>query len=76
MLLERLPDRLSLSVRDEGPGIPEGRLDQAARDGRLGVAESIRGRIADLGGTADLVTGAFGTEWEFTVPVPAVRSAP
>jgi signal transduction histidine kinase len=76
VLLERLPDRLSLSVRDEGPGIPDGRLDQAAHEGRLGVAESIRGRIADLGGTADLVTGAFGTEWEFTVPIPAVRSAP
>ena len=26
VLLEELPDRLSLSVRDEGPGIPEGRL--------------------------------------------------
>jgi signal transduction histidine kinase len=68
VLLEELPDRLSLSVRDEGPGIPEGRLDQAAREGRLGVSESIRGRVADLGGTADLVTGSFGTEWEFTVP--------
>jgi len=68
VLLEELPDRLSLSVRDEGPGIPEGRLDEAEREGRLGVSESIRGRVADLGGTADLVTGSFGTEWEFTVP--------
>jgi len=68
VLLEELPDQLSLSVRDEGPGIPEGRLDQAAREGRLGISESIRGRVADLGGTADLVTGSFGTEWEFTVP--------
>lgn len=68
VLLEELPDRLSLSVRDEGPGIPEGRLAEAAREGRLGVSESIRGRIADLGGTAELDTGSFGTEWEFTVP--------
>jgi signal transduction histidine kinase len=68
VLLEELPDRLSLSVRDEGPGIPEGRLDQAVQEGRLGVSESIRGRVADLGGTAELVTGSFGTEWEFTLP--------
>jgi signal transduction histidine kinase len=68
VLLEELPDRLSLSVRDEGPGIPAGRLDEAAREGRLGVCESIRGRVADLGGTAELATGPFGTEWEFTVP--------
>jgi signal transduction histidine kinase len=76
VLLEELPDRLSLSVRDEGPGIPEGRLDQAAREGRLGVSESIRGRVADLGGTADLVTGSFGTEWEFTVPRAGHQAGP
>ena len=69
VLLEAFPDRLSLSVRDEGPGIPDGRLDEAAREGRLGVVESIRGRIEDLGGTADLASGSFGTEWEFTVPL-------
>ena len=30
--------------------------------------QSIRGRVADLGGTVELVTGSFGTEWEVTVP--------
>ena len=40
----------------------------AAADGRLGVSESIRGRIADLGGTATLTTSSAGTEWEFVVP--------
>jgi signal transduction histidine kinase len=68
VLLEDLGDRVVVTVRDEGPGIPAGRLEQAAADGRLGVAESIRGRISDLGGTAELTTGSFGTEWEFTVP--------
>ena len=53
MLLEELPDRVEVTVRDEGPGIPEGRLAQAEREGRLGVVESIRGRIADLGGHGD-----------------------
>jgi signal transduction histidine kinase len=68
VLLQDFPDRVELSVRDDGPGIPAGRLEDAAAQGRLGVSESIRGRIADLGGTADLVTGSFGTEWELVVP--------
>jgi signal transduction histidine kinase len=76
VLLEELPDRVEVTVRDEGPGIPEGRLAQAEGEGRLGVVGSIRGRLADLGGTATLATGSFGTEWELSVPrtPPAVRS--
>jgi signal transduction histidine kinase len=70
--LQAFPDRVEESVRDVGPGIPAGRLDEAADQGRLGVLESIRGRITDLGGTAQLVTGDFGTEWELVVP----RSGP
>jgi signal transduction histidine kinase len=69
VLLEAFPHRVVVSVRDEGPGIPAGRLEAAQADGRLGVAESIRGRIADLGGTAELTTGTYGTEWELSVPV-------
>ncbi|WP_245750281.1 MacS family sensor histidine kinase [Nocardioides terrae] len=68
VLLEAFPDRVELSVRDDGPGIPPGRLETAAETGRLGVRESIRGRIEDLGGTATLVTGELGTEWELVVP--------
>ena len=71
VLLQAFPDRIELSVRDDGPGIPPGRLEEAAEQGRLGIVESIRGRITDLGGTAELVTGAFGTEWELVVPRPA-----
>ena len=69
LLLEAEDDGYRLSVRDDGPGIPEGRLARAAEAGHRGVADSIRGRIAGLGGTADLHTGTDGTEWEFTVPL-------
>lgn len=68
VFLEDLDDTVELSVRDEGPGIPAGRLEAAEAEGRLGVTGSIRGRIADLGGSAEVTTGAHGTEWEFVVP--------
>lgn len=68
VLLEDLGDRVEVSVRDEGPGIAAGRLASAAAEGRLGVVESIRGRVRDLGGTATLDSGGYGTEWTFTVP--------
>lgn len=69
VLLEGLPDSVEIYVRDEGPGIPEGRLEQAAADGRLGVAQSIQGRVADLGGRTVLTTNSSGTEWEVIVPI-------
>ena len=68
VLVEDLGDRVEVSVRDEGPGIPDGRLDAAAAEGRLGVKESICGRIADLGGQCSLDTGSYGTEWVFVLP--------
>jgi signal transduction histidine kinase len=69
VLLEVLPDRVVVTVRDEGPGIPAGRLEEAESEGRLGVTGSIRGRLADLGGSAAVRTASFGTEWELVVPV-------
>lgn len=68
VLLEADPDTVTISVRDDGPGIPAGRLAEAEADGRLGVVSSIRGRLADLGGTAELDTGSWGTEWELKAP--------
>jgi signal transduction histidine kinase len=64
VLLEATSDMIHVSVRDEGPGIPAGRLEEAEREGRLGVSSSIRGRVAELGGEAKLTTGRHGTEWE------------
>lgn len=68
VLLEALPDRVVVSVRDEGPGIAPGRLAEAAAEGRLGVSASVRERLAELGGQARLETGAHGTEWELELP--------
>ncbi|MDQ6524167.1 DUF5931 domain-containing protein [Nocardioides sp. LHD-245] len=68
VLVEDLGDRVEVSVRDDGPGIADGRLAAAEQEGRLGVVESIRGRVRDLGGTATLDTGSYGTEWTFAVP--------
>lgn len=69
VLLEDMDDLVLVSIRDDGPGIPEGRLADAESAGRLGVAKSIRGRIAGLGGTAvcDSAPGQ-GTEWTFELP--------
>ncbi|TQM43000.1 MacS family sensor histidine kinase [Pseudonocardia cypriaca] len=63
VLLEDVGSEVEISVRDEGPGIPEGRLAAAEAQGRLGVARSMRGRVRDLGGTITCDTGPGGTEW-------------
>ena len=69
ILVEDWPDEIIVTVRDDGPGIPEGRLAQAEGEGRLGVALSIRGRLRDIGGTADLISvPSQGTEVELRVP--------
>jgi signal transduction histidine kinase len=73
VLLEQVGDHVVVAIRDEGLGIPQGRLDEAAAEGRLGVRDSILGRVAELGGTAELSTGGFGTEWELTFPGPSPR---
>ncbi|GHJ51754.1 histidine kinase [Nonomuraea sp. TT08I-71] len=69
VLIEDEGETVTVSVRDEGPGIPDGRLAEAAAQGRLGVAQSIRGRVADLGGEVRILSGpGTGTEIELTVP--------
>lgn len=69
VLVEDTGTEVVVSVRDDGPGIVPGRLEEAAAQGRLGVCGSIRGRLADLGGRAELTTApGRGTEWELVVP--------
>jgi len=76
LLVEDEPEAVTVTVRDEGPGFPADRLAQAAGEGRLGVAQSIRGRLRDLGGTATITSDpGSGTEVELRVPRPAQRAS-
>src|SRR5690625_1078455 len=69
VLVEDEADQVAVTVRDDGPGIAPDRLAAAAAQGRMGVAQSIRGRIADLGGTTEITTTpGQGTEIEMRVP--------
>jgi signal transduction histidine kinase len=64
VLIEDTGEGVEISVRDEGPGVPAGRLDLAEHEGRFGVARSMRGRVRDLGGEIVCETGPErGTEW-------------
>ncbi|MFD9126640.1 MacS family sensor histidine kinase [Kitasatospora sp. NPDC059571] len=69
ILVEDEPDAVTVSIRDDGAGFPSGRLGEAEQAGRLGVSQSIRGRLRDLGGTADLYAAPDqGVEVELRVP--------
>lgn len=69
LLLEDEGGFITVSVRDDGPGIADGRLDEASAAGRMGVRRSIIGRIEDLGGSATLSSApGHGTEWELRIP--------
>ncbi|MEU1982687.1 DUF5931 domain-containing protein [Nocardia sp. NPDC019395] len=71
VLLEDTGTEVIVSVRDDGVGIPPGRLAEAENEGRMGVSRSITGRITALGGIAELLTAGTvgeGTEWEFRIP--------
>ncbi|MCC3763083.1 DUF5931 domain-containing protein [Glycomyces sp. TRM65418] len=71
LLVEDDGDAVQVSVRDDGPGIAPGRLAEAAAEGRLGVAQSIEGRIRALGGSVAVVSSpGWGTEVELRVPRP------
>ncbi len=69
VLVEDEGDAVTVSVRDEGPGIESGRLERARAEGRIGVAQSVLGRVRDLGGTVEYVSvPGQGTEVEMRVP--------
>jgi signal transduction histidine kinase len=71
ILLEAEPGQVTVSVRDDGPGLPPGRLEAARAEGRIGVSGSIVGRLAELGGRVEILSApGQGTEIEMRVPTP------
>jgi signal transduction histidine kinase len=71
VLVDDEGEAVTVTVRDDGPGIPPGRLALAAADGRLGVSQAICGRMRDLGGSAQVTsTPGTGTEVRLRLPRP------
>lgn len=69
IFLEDEQEGIRVTVRDDGVGFAPQRLAEAAEAGRLGVAQSMRGRIADRGGSTTIESRpGEGTEVEFWVP--------
>lgn len=69
VLLDDDGDEIAVTIRDSGRGLAAGRLEEAVGQGRLGVSSSIRGRAADLGGTATITSGpGGGTTVELRIP--------
>jgi len=71
VLVEDEGQVVRVSVRDDGAGFANGRLAQAAAAGRLGVSQSIIGRIRAAGGTARVTSApGEGTEVDLALPRP------
>lgn len=66
VFLESSPTAVDLTVTDRGPGLV---LDDIPAD-RMGVRESILGRMHRIGGTAELVPGPGGTGTEVRLSLP------
>ncbi|HRO29984.1 ATP-binding protein [Citricoccus sp.] len=64
---EARPEAVEVFVKDRGPGFD---LSAIPAD-RLGIRESVVGRMERAGGTARIITGDGGTEVRLHLPVPA-----
>ena len=66
--IETGQDRISVDVTDRGPGLDP----EALPEGRMGVRESILGRMERAGGTARIVAGpgGAGTSVRLSLPTP------
>ncbi|CAJ1583077.1 MacS family sensor histidine kinase [[Mycobacterium] wendilense] len=77
VLLEDLGEAVTISIRDDGAGMDAGRPAQARAEGRLGISQSIVGRLESLSGSARLTTApGEGVEWELTVPAHRPQTGP
>jgi signal transduction histidine kinase len=72
VLVEDEADAVTVTVRDDGVGMAPGRLAEAAAAGRLGVSQSICGRLRDLGGEARIAS-VPGEGTEVCLRLPRAR---
>lgn len=72
VLLEMEGDHLIISLRDNGVGMSREQVEVASTTGRMGIHDSIMGRIGDIGGVAVARSQpGRGVEWEFRIPMEA-----
>ncbi|MEL4504167.1 ATP-binding protein [Luteococcus sp. H138] len=72
VLLEMEGDQLIISLRDNGVGMSREQVEVASTTGRMGIHDSIMGRIGDIGGVAVARSQpGRGVEWEFRIPMEA-----
>lgn len=70
VLLEEFGGDLCVTVRDDGAGVSPAEMAAKEAAGRMGIARSIRGRAADLHGTAEFRSApGAGMEVEITIPI-------
>lgn len=70
VLLEETDGGLCVTIRDDGAGVSAEELAAKEAAGRIGIARSIRGRAADLGGTVEISSApGAGMEVEITIPI-------
>ncbi|GAA4123303.1 DUF5931 domain-containing protein [Knoellia locipacati] len=74
LLLEDHGDTVTVTVRDNGVGVEPAHLLSASERGRLGMSQSIVGRVRDLGGTTDVITRP-GAGCRVVITVPREESA-
>ncbi len=60
VLIDDLGADLVVTVRDNGVGVSEAVIEEAAARGRIGISSSIQGRVEDLGGRATYIFGPGG----------------
>ncbi|MFZ0638695.1 MAG: GAF domain-containing sensor histidine kinase [Candidatus Acidiferrales bacterium] len=75
--IEQNLDGVTVTVSDDGQGIPDGVLDHSSRTKAVGIGiTGMRERVGQLGGSLEIETGRNGTIVQATVPKKHLRTAP
>ena len=73
ILLETEEDKMIITVRDNRVGMTREQVDRALSGDRMGIQNSILGRIAEIGGEAVARSQpGRGVEWELRIPLEEV----